>query len=57
MKKIIFVTLLAVSTPAYAWTYYLVDQWVNAYGNRMCQYGDGSVYNMGINLCPLSIER
>jgi hypothetical protein len=30
---------------------YLQNQWVNN-GNRMCQYSDGSVLNIGFGMCP-----
>lgn len=30
---------------------YLQNQWVNN-GNRMCQYSDGSVSNIGVGVCP-----
>jgi hypothetical protein len=40
----------------YGMTYYLTDQWVSQNGNRMCQYGNGTVLNVGIRLCPLSIR-
>ena len=35
-------------------TRHLRNQWL-VRGGRMCQYSDGTVLNMGINLCPLSI--
>lgn len=50
---ILLLTLFSVS--AYAMTYYLVKQWSSPQGH-MCQYGNGTVLNVGVNLCPLSIE-
>lgn len=53
MKK--YVALLAlIPVAAWAMTYYLTDQWVKD-GNRFCKYGNGTVLNVGVNLCPLSI--
>jgi len=58
MKKIICATLIATaalaSTPAYALTHYLVAQWYEG-GNHFCRYDNGTVLNVGISLCPLSI--
>jgi len=56
MKKALITLSAAIGlgTPAYAMTYYLVAQWLEG-GNRMCKYGNGTVLNMGISLCPLSI--
>ncbi len=34
---------------------FLFSEWMEN-GSRMCKYGNGSVLNMGINLCPLTIE-
>ena len=62
MKKLIVSAALAVTLVAapaaaqYGMTYYLTDQWVTSAGNRMCQYGNGTVLNVGIRLCPLSIR-
>jgi len=33
---------------------YLVAQWLEG-GVRFCRYSNGTVLNMGINLCPLQI--
>ncbi len=62
MKKLIVSAALAAvmsAAPAaaqYSMTYYLTDQWVTSTGNRMCQYGNGTVLNVGVRLCPLSIK-
>ena len=40
---------------AYAMTYFLEKQWYQN-GNQMCQYGNGAVLNVGVSLCPLSIN-
>ena len=57
MKKSIALAVLFVSIvgSSYGMTYYLKKQWLEK-GNRMCQYGNGTVLNIGIGLCPLSIE-
>jgi len=36
-------------------TYYLTAQWVEG-GNRFCRYGNGTVLNVGYQICPLSIK-
>lgn len=59
MKKITIAAALALTaTPLVAqnMTYYLVAQWVGDYGNRFCKYGNGTVLNVGVNVCPLSIK-
>lgn len=56
MKTIITAILLASACAAQAtMTYYLTAQWVEG-GNRFCKYGNGTVLNVGINLCPMSIK-
>lgn len=55
MKKILFSLLVVFSANAYAMTYFLTKSWWSN-GNQMCQYGNGTVLNMGISLCPLSIQ-
>lgn len=56
MKKLIIAAALAfvLASPAYALTHYLTAQWVQN-GNQMCRYDDGTVMNIGVGLCPLSI--
>ena len=62
MKKLIVSAALAAviaAAPAaaqYSMTYYLTDQWVTSTGNRMCQYSNGTVLNVGYRVCPLSIR-
>ena len=57
MKKLIFGALISVSliSPAYAMKYFLTKQWFSN-GNQKCEYGNGTVLNMGVKVCPLSIE-
>lgn len=55
MKKILFSLLVVFSANAYAMTYFLTNSWWSN-GNQMCQYGNGTVLNMGTSLCPLSIQ-
>jgi len=52
---VIFIAVMAFAGPAYAWTCFLEDQWKRG-SNNMCKYSNGTVLNMGIKLCPLSIE-
>lgn len=56
MKKAVFVALLLVSSQSFAMTYFLVKQWRDNAGNNLSQYGNGTVLNVGIRLCPLSVE-
>ena len=57
MKKILLGLAAAVSfaTPAYAMTYFLVSQWYE-HGDQMCKYGNGTVLNVGIHICPLTVQ-
>lgn len=59
MKKnlmIAFALAAAVApSAAFAMTYYLTAQWMER-GNRFCRYGNGTVLNVGVSLCPLSIQ-
>lgn len=55
MKKLIVlaVSMLAFSAQAQLVSF-LTAQWFE-HGNQMCKYDNGTVLNMGIRLCPLSI--
>jgi hypothetical protein len=58
MKKLVIAAALAASVApsvAYAMTYFLTDQWYDR-GSHFCRYSNGTVLNVGIKLCPLSIE-
>ena len=58
MKKIVIAAALALTaTPVAAqyMTYFLTAQWVEG-GNRFCRYGNGTVLNVGYQICPLSIK-
>jgi len=55
MKKLIALLLLAVAMPTYAMTYFLVAQWIES-GNQMCKYSNGTVLNIGVGVCALTIE-
>jgi hypothetical protein len=57
MKKVLLAAAAAVTLagPAYAMTYFLTAQWVEG-GNRFCKYGNGTVLNVGVKLCPMSIQ-
>ena len=57
MKALIFAGFIVAAAvgPAYAMTYYLVAQWSDMNGN-MCRYSNGTVLNVGVRICPLSIQ-
>lgn len=57
MRTIVLALALSVgvAVPAQAMTYFLTSQWT-AQGNRFCRYGNGTVLNVGVSICPLSIE-
>lgn len=58
MKKLVIAAALAATTTpalAYGMTYFLTAQWTER-GNRFCRYGNGTVLNVGVNICPLSIQ-
>lgn len=56
MKKAAVVLLLALAAgSASAMTYFLKEQWVRG-ADRFCKYGNGTVLNVGVSLCPMSIE-
>lgn len=57
MRKYLFGAIaLATATPAMSagLMSFLVKEWY-ANGDHMCQYDNGTVLNVGANLCPLSI--
>ncbi len=57
MKKIVLGAFLALafSSPAYAMTHFLTAQWYEN-GSHMCKYDNGTVLNVGSQICPLSIQ-
>ena len=57
MKKLALAALacVALASPAYAMKYFLSAEWYEG-GSHMCKYGNGTVLNVGVKLCPLSIE-
>lgn len=56
MRAIFVVTMLvvAVTTAHAAPKAFLESQWLEG-ANRMCKYTNGTVLNVGVGLCPLSI--
>jgi len=54
MRRVLFL-LLAAPIAAHAMTYFLEEQWVKN-GQRFCKYGNGTVLNVGMSLCPMSIQ-
>ena len=55
IKAIILAAAVLSATPAYAMTHYLTAQWFEN-GSNMCRYSNGTVLNVGVRLCPLSIK-
>lgn len=55
IKAVVIAAAVLSAAPAYAMTYYLVDQWYKN-GSHFCQYNDGTVLNVGYRICPLSIQ-
>jgi hypothetical protein len=58
MKKymLVAVALVGISATANAQVQaYLRNQWLNERGQRMCQYSNGTVLNIGVGVCPVSI--
>lgn len=55
IKAIVLAGAVLSASPAYAMTHFLVSQWFQN-GNQMCRYDNGTVLNVGVRLCPLSIQ-
>lgn len=57
MKRAFAIVAIALSATAAAQSiHYLEREWRNSSGDTMCQYSNGTVLNVGIRLCPLSIR-
>ena len=56
MKKLLIITLFSFSiyAMAYELQHFLVSEWYTN-GQHFCKYDNGTVLNVGYNLCPLSI--
>jgi hypothetical protein len=54
MKILLLATLLAPPLSAMAMQHFLTADWYEN-GNHFCKYDDGSVMNVGVNVCTLSI--
>ena len=54
-RTLLIISLLLLSLNSFALTYFLTDQWTRN-GDNMCEYGNGTVLNVGYRICPLSIE-
>jgi hypothetical protein len=54
MKALIAAALLVTSFSAFALQSFLVSEWDEG-GNHFCKYDNGTVLNVGYNICPLSI--
>ena len=55
MKTAIAIVLMFGFAQAQAFQYYLTNQWYNG-GNHFCEYSNGTVLNVGIGLCPFTIN-
>ncbi len=55
MKYLFLVFLTTVSFYSFSMTCFLEDEWMRN-GDQMCQYDNGTVLNVGIRICPLSID-
>jgi hypothetical protein len=55
MKKLVFCLVFLFANSAFAMTHFLVKQWYYQ-ANQMCQYDNGTVLNVGPNVCPLTIQ-
>ena len=55
MKKLLLVMLLVSTTTIAAPIYFLINQWWD-YGQHLCQYSNGVVLSVGMDLCPLHIK-
>lgn len=54
MKRLIFIIAITLSSSAYALQHFLVSEWYQN-GQHFCKYDNGTVLNVGYQLCPLSI--
>ncbi len=54
MKHVLIVILFTLPLSAMAMMHFLTADWY-ANGSHFCKYDDGSVMNVGVNVCPLSI--
>jgi len=53
--KIAFVIVgLIFSMSVLAMTHFLTDEWYKG-GDHFCKYDNGTVLNVGVNICPMSI--
>ena len=55
MRTIAVVLMVMASFAAEARMGMLVAQWVDG-GERYCRYDNGTVINVGVSLCPLTIR-
>jgi hypothetical protein len=54
-KKLLILFLATAPLAAFAMTHFLTAQWFEN-GNQMCKYDNGTVLNVGVRICPLSIK-
>lgn len=54
-KLILLVALMSFPASAFAMTYFLTRDWYQG-SDHMCGYSNGTVLNIGVGVCPLSIQ-
>lgn len=54
-KLILLVLLMSFSASAFAMIYFLTREWYQG-SDHMCAYTNGTVLNIGVGVCPLSIQ-
>ena len=56
MKYIFLLSMAFLSFYSFSMTCFLESESTNQWGDTLCRYDDGSVLNVGVRLCPLSID-
>jgi hypothetical protein len=51
----LFVLIMGLSSPAYAMKSFLIKSTITSTGDTLCHYDNGTVLNIGVGMCPLSI--
>ena len=56
MKYIFLLSMAFLSFNSFSLMCFLESQSTNQYGDTLCSYDNGTVLNIGVGLCPLSID-
>ena len=48
--------IIGIALPAYAMSCFLVKEAMTNTGDILCHYDNGTVLNIGVGMCPLSID-